>query len=154
MSAILEIADQYAVADAVFADAEHRAYQANDDTAFDKAVRARKRNDQAYFLYLFTKYEAEVDVAIPALLARRTDASAAWPERRIWQAWSRGHVRDIAFLSKMEVLTDKGRKDYATAKQYYEGRNTIAHGQDWEVQFFLPAVAQNMHELVQRWVTI
>jgi hypothetical protein len=54
----------------------------------------------------------------------------------------------------MEVLTDKGRNDYAAAREYYEGRNTIAHGQDWEAQFFLPNVAQKMDEIAQRWVTI
>ncbi len=45
------------------------------------------------------------------------------------------------------------RNDYATAREYYEGRNTIAHGQDWEVQFVLPTVAQVMDEISQRWVT-
>jgi hypothetical protein len=154
MSIFLEIATQYAVADGVFADAEQHAYQADDDAAFDNARRARQRNDQAYFLYLFTRFEAEVNTSIETLLSGRLSFTAAWSERRIWQAWSRSPVRDIAFLSKMEVLTDKGRNDYATAKQYYEGRNTIAHGQDWEVQFFLPTVAQVMDEIAQRWMRI
>jgi hypothetical protein len=154
MSIFLEIAAQYAMADAVFADAERQAYQADDEAAFDNAGRARQRNDQAYFLYLFTRFEAEVNTSIETLLSGRLSSTAAWSERRIWQAWSRSPVRDIAFLSKMEVLTDKGRNDYATARQYYEGRNTIAHGQDWEVQFFLPTVAQNMDEIAQRWVRI
>ena len=52
----------------------------------------------------------------------------------------------------MEVLTDKGRGDYATAKEYYDGRNKIAHGGEWEAQFFIPDVAQAMHDLVKRFV--
>lgn len=56
-------------------------------------------------------------------------------------------------MSKLEVLTDKGRQDYATSKQYYDGRNTIAHGSDWEAQFFIPNVAQTLHEMVARFMT-
>jgi hypothetical protein len=153
MSAFLEIADQYAVADSAFAVAEQRAFEADDEVAFDCTGRERKRNDQAYFLYLFTRYEAEVNSATEMLLAARATSSVAWSERRIWQAWSRGPISDIALLSKVEVLTDKGRNDYAKTKEYYDGRNTIAHGRDWEEQFFVPTVAQNMDEIVQRFVT-
>jgi hypothetical protein len=154
MSIFLEIAAQYAMADAVFADVMQQALEADDDAAFDNADRARQRNDQAYFLYLFTRFEAEVNASIQTLLSGRISSTAAWSERRIWQAWSRSPIRDIAFLSKVEVLGDKGHNDYATTKQYYEGRNTIAHGEDWTVQFFLPTVAQNMDEIAQRWVRI
>jgi len=152
MSVFLEIADQYAVADAAFADVEQQAFKADDDAAFDRAIKARQRNDQAYFLYLFSRYEAEVNSATRTLLATRMDPALEWLERRIWQTWSRVPVRDIALLAKVEVLTDKGRVDYATAKQYYDGRNRIAHGEDWETQFFVPDVAQTMHHLVRRFV--
>ncbi|MDP4022393.1 hypothetical protein Q8W71_07150 [Methylobacterium sp. NEAU 140] len=153
MSIFLEIADQYALADTAFADAERTAFQADDDAAFDRAAQARQRNDQAYFLYLFTRYEAAVNAAIDTLLRGRADPSASWADRRVWQAWSRLPVRDIPLLSKVEVLTDKGRGDYATSKQYYEGRNAIAHGAIWEAQFFVPDVARTMHHLANRFVT-
>jgi len=76
------------------------------------------------------------------------DPALEWLERRIWQTWSRVPVRGIAPLAKVEVLTDKGRVDYATAKPYYDGRNRIARGEDWETQFFVPDVAQTMHHLM------
>jgi len=43
MSVFLEIADQYAVADAAFADVEQQAFKADDDAAFDRAIKARQR---------------------------------------------------------------------------------------------------------------
>ncbi len=148
MSVFLEIPEQYAVADAAFADVEQQAFQADHDAAFDRAIKARQRNDHACFLYLFSRYEAEVNSATRTLLATRMDPALEWLERRIWQTWSRVPVRDIALLAKVEVLTDKGRVDYATAKQHYDGRNRIAHDEDWKVQFFVPDVAQTMHHLV------
>lgn len=153
MSVFIEIANQYAVADAAFAAAEQRAFQEDDDSAFDQAIEARQRNDQAYFLYLFTRFEAAVNAATEALLHMQLASATTWSERRIWQAWSRGPIRDIALLSKVEVLTDKGRQDYATIKGYYDGRNAIAHGGTWNAQFFVPQIAQTMSDLAQRFTT-
>jgi hypothetical protein len=148
-----DIADGYGTIDAVFEAAESHAYEDADEAAFDRADQARQHNDQAYFLYLFTRFEAEVSAAFETLLAAGLTATTAWPERRLWQAWARGSSRDIGFLSKVEVLTDKGRQDYATVRRYYEGRNTIAHGQVWDEQFSVPAVAQDMTDLVGRFAS-
>lgn len=152
MSVFLEIAEQYRISDAAFFDHEQAAFQTDDDPAFDSALKARRRNDQAYFLYLFTRYEAAVNAAVETLLATRRSSSTPWSERRVWQAWSRAAVREIQLLSKVEVLTDKGRADYAAARTYYDGRNTIAHGADWETPFFVPNVAQDMHDMVGRFI--
>jgi hypothetical protein len=153
MGLFLEIAQQYQLADAAFAAGEQDALDKDDEAAFDQAGDARMRNDQAYFLYLFTRLEAAVNEATEALLAARLAASAVWAERRIWQAWSREGVRKVAFLSKVEVLTDKGQQHYAEIKEYYDGRNDIAHGGVWEAQFFVPSVAQSMSDLVRQFAT-
>jgi hypothetical protein len=153
MNVFLDIADYYKVSDAAFAAAEQKAFQNDEDAAFDQAGLARQHNDQAYFLYLFSRFEAEVNACSVTLLATRLASTAIWSERRIWQAWSRGPVHDIAFLSKVEVLTDKGGRDYVSIKEYYAGRNTIAHGGVWEAQFFVPHIAQTMNDLFQRFVT-
>ncbi len=150
MSIFIEISGYYADADASFAAAEQQAFLINDDTAFDAAGKARKCNDQAYFLYLFTRLEAEVDATVGKLLVARTGSSVPWSDRRVWQAWSRNQIQDIALLSKVEVLTDKGRTDYAQIKQYYDERNKIAHGGVWQSQFFIPNVAQTMTDIVTR----
>jgi hypothetical protein len=154
MSVFFEIAAQYAVADAAFAQAEQNAFRDNDDAAFDRAGKARQHNDQAYFLYLFTRYEAAVNSATDVLLNAPLASTTPWSERRVWQAWARVPIPDIALLSKVEILTDKGRQDYAIAKQYYDGRNTIAHGGILQDQFFVPSIAQTMHDLVERFVTV
>jgi hypothetical protein len=153
MSVFLDIAGHYELAAAALVAVEHQAYQDDDDAAFDRAVDARQHNDQAYFLYLFSRFEEEVNILSEALLANRLGTLATWSDRRVWQAWSRGSVRDITFLSKVEVLTDKGRQDYATIKRYYDGRNTIAHGRVWQTLFVVPDVAQTMNDLLLRFAT-
>ena len=150
MKAFADIAEQYARADAALAEWEQDAYRREDEDEFDRAARARQRNDQAYFLYLFTRFEAEVNVAIRMLLASRASTGVAWSDRRTWQDWARGPVPEIALLAKIELLVDKGGPDYAFAKLTYAGRNTIAHGSEWEAQFFVPDVAARMTDVAGR----
>ena len=149
MSIFLDIADQWQIADDAFAALESNAYAANDDPSYDAAVDQRKRNDQAYFLFLFTRFEDAVTQAIKPIVNNRT-AGAAWPERRIWEAWSALVLKDdrsMHLLSKVEVVTDKSRNDYETIQEYYKGRNRIAHGGEYSEQFLIPEVAQRMHDI-------
>jgi hypothetical protein len=150
VSGFQDVADSYKITDSVFADAELKAYDRDDEAAFDRASQARKDNDQLHFLYLFTRFEFEVSAAFEAIAAAGLSAATPWQERRVWQAWLRGSGRDIGFLAKVEILTDKGRPDYAVIKRYYDGRNTIAHGRGWDEQFWVPTVAQDMADLVGR----
>jgi hypothetical protein len=146
MSIFLDISTQYALADATFGKAEQQAFDSNDDAAFDLASKQRRHNDQAYFLYLFTRFENEINQATQRLLASRV-IGQPWPERRIWEAWSRIEIKEIHFLSKVEVLTDKSRIDYREVKKFYDARNRLAHGGELEDQFVVPAVAQQMHDI-------
>lgn len=146
MTIFSDLADQWQIADDAFSALEQAAFAALDDNAFDNASEQRKRNDQSYFLYLFTRFEAEVNSAVKLIVQNRI-TGITWQERRIWEAWSRVGVEDVHFMSKVEVLTDKSRADYATIKEYYDGRNEVAHGGTWSEQFVIPAIARRMDAL-------
>ena len=146
MSIFTEIADQWQIADDAFGALEGTAFAANDDVGFDAAGEQRKRNDQAYFLYLFTRLEDSVNKATGLILTSRV-SGAPWAERRIWEAWARQGIPNVHFMSKVEILTDKSLHTYATIQEYYKGRNDVAHGGVWNEQFFIPAVAQMMDSI-------
>jgi hypothetical protein len=121
------------------------ALAANDEQSFDVAGEQRKRNDQAYFLFLFTRFEEAVNQAVRIIIRNR--ASGAWEERRIWDAWYAlvmRNNRNMHFLSKAEIISDKSRNEYETIDNYYNGRNRIAHGGIHSEQFFIPEIAQRM----------
>lgn len=150
MTIYLEIAAQYAIADDAFAQAERIAFNNDDDAAFDAANTARKHNDQCYFLYLFTRLEAEINASVDRLIQVRL--IGVWADTRIWSAWSKGTIKDIHFLGKASVLTDKSRSDYAQIAKYYEARNHLGHGGDLVAQYVIPSVAQKMHEITSRFI--
>jgi hypothetical protein len=148
MSIFTDIADQWQIADDAFSALESMAFAADDDQAFDVADKQRRRNDQAYFLFLFTRFEELITQAVKIITSNR--AAGDWSERRIWEAWSALVVKDgrsMHFLSKAEVITDKSRHDYEVIKNYYDGRNAIAHGGIHAEQFVIPEIAANMDNI-------
>jgi hypothetical protein len=153
MSIFLDIAIQYSIADAAFSHAEQIAFEKDDDGAFDLASVQRRHNDQAYFLYLFTRFENQVNQAAQRLRAARVTGQP-WAERRVWEAWSPAEIEDIHFMSKVAVLTDKSMTDYRDIQDFYKARNRLAHGDELEDQFIIPVVAQQMHDFVSRFVVI
>lgn len=148
MNIIKQIQAQHAIADNAFALLEQDAFARDDDTAFDSASEQRRLNDQAYFLYLFTRFESEVNIAAESLLRVRKDISTPWLERRVWDAWARNQVRDIPFLSKVEVLLDKSTPLFALVRDFYKRRNTIGHGSAWGDQLFIAVIAQELDEAI------
>jgi hypothetical protein len=153
VSIFSEIVDQWTIAETALSDIESHAFANDDDALFDKANEMRKRNDQAYFLYLFTRFEAAVNEAVLIVRDNRTVPTIPWSERRIWETLSKREVKDVAFLTRVEILIDKSRTEYSKVKSYYEGRNKVAHGGVWDEQFVIPAIASAMENLTQTFPT-
>jgi len=112
----------------------------------------RSRNDQAYFLYIFTRFEKCVDEAVDHIVQNRTQ-DADWAERRIWQAWYGTSRRRPEFMRKVEILFDKNRNNFKTIQYYHKIRNEIAHGGEWTEQLAIPQVAEAIDSLVSDFPT-
>jgi hypothetical protein len=150
MSVFLDIVEQHSITDVAFEVAIIAAYGANDDAAFDRAFAARELNDQAYFLFLFTRLEGEIDAAFERLVANKS--VGPWADVRAWQVW---RDRDrVDLMAKVELLLEKGRRECEELRSFHKARNLIAHGDQWKTKFAIPAVAQRMHDLVSAFVTV
>ena len=149
MSVFLDIAQQHSIADVAFEAAIIAAYGANDHAAFDQTFAARELNDQAYFLFLFTRLEGEIDTAFDKLVSNKS--VGLWADVRAWQVW---RDRDrIELMAKVELLLEKGHRECEELRSFYRHRNVIAHGDQWKTQFAIPAVAQRMHDIVAAFAT-
>lgn len=123
---------QYAVADDSFDITEINAFGKNDDAAFDLVSQQRKLNDQAYFLYLFTRFEGEVNKAVDDLFTAKGGKDVLWSDRRIWDAVRSRQTHEIPFMTRLQLLIDKGNVQFNDVSQLYRGRNAIAHGGSWQ----------------------
>lgn len=149
MSIFTDIADQWQIADNAFSALESAAFAANNDAEYDVASEQRKRNDQAYFLFLFTRFEQAVNEAARIIVNNRS-SGVAWQDRRIWKAWEDltfKNNKNMHFLSKLEVVMDKSLHNYQSIREYYNGRNNIGHGGIYSKQFVIPEVANCMDTL-------
>ena len=147
MSIFTDISDQWQIADTAFSTLEGAAFAANDDAAYDLASDQRKRNDQAYFLFLFTRFEQAINEAARVIIQNRS-VGPAWQDSRIWEAWKALVMRDernMHLMSKVEVVVDKSTHSYEIIKGYHSGRNNIGHGGVYTEQFVIPQVASFMH---------
>ena len=99
MGIFADIADQWQIADDAFSGFVQAAFAANDDQKFDAAMEQKTRNDQAYFLYLFTRFEESVNNATSVIIGNRI-SGAIWAERRIWEAWSGRGIDKVPYHVK------------------------------------------------------
>lgn len=84
-------------------------------------------HQQAYFFLFVAQFEAFVSDTLDLVL-KQGRAAADWRERRVWEALGERAIPAIPFLTRLALLTDRGRPEYATVKALYTDRNRIAHG--------------------------
>jgi len=151
LSIFLDIIDQHAATDQIFVKSINDALAALDAAAFDKAFETRSHNDQAYFLYLFTRLEAVINASFDLLLRNRV--VGPWDTSRPWLHFSEQKTQDIPLLVKAAMLTQKGHQDWTKIQEYYRERNLIGHGRQWAQPLVIPRVGQEMDDIVNRFNT-
>jgi len=110
-----------------------------------KYAQFRAQNDQAYFLYFFTRLEDHITNQA-ALVIDRGMSLRSWKRRSPWRELrSLRTSRRLGLMSRVALLTEPGRRDYSTVKDYYEDRNTIAHGGTATIS--MPTVISGMKRL-------
>jgi hypothetical protein len=100
-----------------------------DTGAYEKLMFQVITNKNAYFLLLFSQFEAEINRLCQEVI-RKKRASPIWMERRAWDILDPDdkRIKNIAFLNRVALLTDKGGTVYNRVNQLYQIRNNIAHG--------------------------
>lgn len=143
MTIFHEIIRQYGKADETFQKEVSRAKSA---ASRAKKEAARDRNDQAYFVYLFSRLEAEIHLAANNLIATRR-TSRFWTQNRSWEILS---PKKQTLMNKAALLLAKGGTEWNQIKVYYDERNEIAHGKTWTTTYVIPNVGRTMHNLVKK----
>jgi len=108
-------------------------------------ARFRAQNDQAYFLYFFTRLEDHITNQAD-LVIDRGRSLLSWKRRAPWRELRNLRAnRRLGLMSRVALLTDPGRRDYSIVNDYYADRNTIAHGGTSTIS--MPTVISEMKRL-------
>jgi hypothetical protein len=89
----------------------------------------RDRNEQAYFMVIFARFESLINDLCVALIDRKKTGSR-WADRRVWQTidTDRDNIRRFPFMKRVTLLIENTSTDYQSVKRYYDLRCSIAHG--------------------------
>jgi len=105
----------------------------------------RAQNDQAYFLYFFTRLEDHITNQADLVIDRGMSLRS-WKRRSPWrELHSLRTYKRLGLMSRVALLTEPGRRDYSIVKDYYTDRNIIAHGGTATIS--MPTVISEMKRL-------
>lgn len=89
--------------------------------------RKRELNDQAYFLFMFTRLEDRIRDLSIKLIEDKFNNLTNWNYRRTWEILYK-RKDNIPLLDHVALLTQIGQTDYNLIVKYYKQRNNIGHG--------------------------
>lgn len=104
----------------------------------------RRYNDQAYFLYMFTRLEGRIRELSDNLIDDKIAKLSNWKFRRAWEIMDK---KNLHFMKRVALLSRKGFADYNLIQQYYEQRNEIGHGNNFTIVISIPIVINDMKRL-------
>lgn len=97
----------------------------------EKALYAemRKLNDQAYFLFLFTRLEGHIRTVSEELIEHKLTTAANDQDRWPWKlVKDLSKVERLPFMERVALITTKGGTNYNKISEFYSHRNSIGHG--------------------------
>jgi hypothetical protein len=108
----------------------------------------RKLNDQAYFLFMFTRLEDRIRSLSDQLIAEKMTILTDWKSKRSWEIIQKQKVNDtLHFMNRVSLLTPKGGRNFNLIKIYYDQRNNIGHGGTFTITISIPKVITDMKQL-------
>jgi len=121
---IKRVHKHYVAVDGILGTAEA---DAKTPTSRNKWATIRDANSQACFALLFAQFEDVVNTLCKRIVAKRKKLKK-WEHRRSWDIIETSDIWRVSFMSRVALLTEKGKTDYNTVNQYYKLRCAIDHG--------------------------
>jgi hypothetical protein len=89
----------------------------------------RSINDQAYFLFAFTRLEERIKTTVNTQVSSKTATARSWSRRKTWLLIkTRIDRNNLHFMEYVSLLAERGTTIFNSVKSLYDDRNTIAHG--------------------------
>lgn len=127
-----------------------RALARNQSKAVSRHLEARRINDSAYFLIIFSCFESYVTTCADAAVRRRANRPN-FKHRRAWDTFGfKRQKLNTHFLSKVKLILDHQSPEFAKIKTYYDVRNDLAHEGTTNVPFSIPIVVSDIKAAIRK----
>ncbi|ODB33589.1 hypothetical protein BB427_21855 [Pseudoalteromonas sp. BMB] len=142
-----ELEAQYNDIDNEYASIEFEATSRGWSKKEQKYKRKRELNDQAYFLFMFSRLEDRIRDESSQLITRKQTSITSWKQRAAWDILPSGARGEMPFKKRLALLLEKGGSDYNLVVNYYKERNSIAHGGNFISPISMPSVISELKRL-------
>jgi len=157
MSVFDELETQYNEIEEWYSSLQFQTVRRGCATEATEYQKRRKINDQAYFLFMFTRLEDRIREESAKLIRREKGSISSWKQRAPWdildsQLEKRKKTQfhqGLNFKTCLALLTEKGASDFNLVLCYYEERNSIAHGGNFTKPISVPTVASELKRLYE-----
>ena len=147
MSIFDELEAQYNDIDNEYSSIEFDAISKGWNKKEGKYKRKRELNDQAYFLFMFSRLEDRIRHESASLITKKQSSISSWKQRASWDILPGGAKDEMPFKRRLALLVKKGGRDYNLVVDYYKERNSIAHGGSFISTISMPNVISEMKRL-------
>ncbi|MEX0812940.1 MAG: hypothetical protein WD048_12045 [Chitinophagales bacterium] len=140
----------YSETDNRYATIEHQSRARGFNRKEQEYQRRRELNDQAYFLFMFSRIEDRINELSNELIENQHNNLTNWSYKRTWDILHKRMTQNpnsIYFMDRVALLTEMGRTDYNLIALYYDQRNNIAHGRTFTIPINIPTVVTHMKQL-------
>lgn len=110
----------------------------------------RAQNDQAYFVFMFSRLEGRIKTGSDALIDEQYARPLKGAQKRAWDILYKRKNENpdsIKFMDRAGLLTPMSGGDFALVKAYYKERNSIAHGGSFTITISMPTAISNLKHL-------
>lgn len=129
MNIIDQLGDIYTDIDNSYASIEATARAREHYKKEAKYQRKRELNDQAYFLFMFTRLEDRIKELSTNLIDHKSATLTNYKNKRVWEIIKQRNDTDrLTLMEKVSFLTQFNGADYHLILGYKRQRDTIAHG--------------------------
>jgi UDP-2,3-diacylglucosamine pyrophosphatase LpxH len=109
--------------------------------------RRREINDQAYFLFMFSRLENRIREESAKLIQRKQGSISSWKQKAPWDVLPNQPNDGLKFKNRLALLTKKGASNFNIVSDYYKERNSIAHGGNFKRPISMPTVIIDLKKL-------
>lgn len=111
----------------------------------------RFMNDHSYFLFVFTRFEDHIREESSKLILNKKDTIEDWKDRASWDILPSNKNDDrFIFMNRVALLTNKSENRYGIIKGYYDLRNKLAHGSEFDDPVDMDDFFENMKTFVEQ----
>lgn len=146
MSIFKELVSQYYAIEKDYATQEFSASIRGWIKKEEQVRRKRAVNDQAYFIFMFSRLENKINQAVEKKIAKVKSSRLSWKLMAPWENLP-NKVEDITFKNRVALLFERGKSDYTILLDYYKERNSIAHGGGFQKPISMPAAIKDLEKL-------